>query len=80
MDYEFVVTSNHPGNASQTTRQLVRRRASQTAARTRKREAKFTRVNQLQMPPWLEADLARASAQPIDPLFIRPSEYFENVR
>ncbi|PVH92319.1 hypothetical protein DM02DRAFT_635459 [Periconia macrospinosa] len=73
MDYKFVVTSSDPGNASQNTRQLVRQRASRAAARTRRREARLTGVNQLQMPPWLEADLARASAQSVDPLFIQPT-------
>jgi hypothetical protein len=79
MDYEFVVTSNDPDKASQKTRQVVRRRASQAAARTRRREARFTGVNKLQMPPWLETDLSPASAQSIDPLLVPPSERSENV-
>jgi len=76
MDYEFIVTSNDPDNASQNTRQVVRRRASQAAARTRRREARFIKVNQLQMPVWLEADLAVSSARSTDPLSLQPSEHF----
>jgi hypothetical protein len=75
MDFEFIVTSDDPGNPSHSTRQLVRRRATREGARTRRRATQPTRVNLLQLPPWLASRLTRSQVGSIDLSNFDPSKY-----
>src|SRR6187402_2416478 len=80
MDFDFVVTSDDPSNPSSSNRQVIRQRASQAGARTRRREARFTGVNLLQLPPWLVPRLAPSQAESIDQPDLEPSEHGMEVQ